>query len=413
MNRRVVVTGLGAISPLGLTVPQLWEGLLAGRSGTGLITKFDASGFPSRVAAEIKNYHPANYFEPKEARRIDVSHQYALVAAKEAFGDAGLTSQDYDPIRAGTIIGCTNGGITTLLSQYELYRQEGSRHLSPFLLQMMFCDMMPSLVSIKYNLQNASYTTVSACSSGANAIGDSYRLIQRGDADIMITGGTESSIVPFAIAGFCKIKAMSTRNDQPGKASRPFDKNRDGFVLGEGSAIMILEELEHAKCRGAKIYAEIVGYGMSSDAYHWTAPDPEGSGASLLMQATLNDAGLEPTDIDYINSHGTSTLLGDIAETKAVKRTFGEHAFKLTINASKSAIGHLLGAAGAIEALICTLSIRDNKIHPTINYETQDPECDLDYSPNRVTERKINFALTDSLGFGGHNVALILKKYRP
>ncbi len=412
MNRRVVITGFGAVSPLGLTASEIWEGLLDGRSGTGKITKFDASEYPTQVAAEVKNFDPTKYFDKKELRRIGLLHQYTLVAADEAVKDSKIFDGDYNPVRIGTIIGTTNGGVRTMLEQYENFTNKGYKSMSPFLLQMMFCDMVPSLVSIKYNLKGPNYVTVSACSSGANAIGESFRLIQRGDVDAMVTGGAEASILPFSISGFCRIKAMSTRNDEPEKASRPFDKDRDGFVLGEGATIIILEDLQYALKRGANIYAEIIGYGMSSDAHHWTMPDPKGEGASLSMEACLRDAGIKPTDVDYINAHGTATPLGDAAETKAIKSTFGEYAYKLTVNSTKSSVGHLLGGAGAIELFATAMAVKENRIHPTINLETPDPECDLDYSANKITEKEVNIAISNSLGFGGHNVTLAVKKFK-
>ncbi|PJA29027.1 MAG: beta-ketoacyl-[acyl-carrier-protein] synthase II [candidate division Zixibacteria bacterium CG_4_9_14_3_um_filter_46_8] len=411
MRRRVVVTGLGAISPLGFTAPELWEGLLEGRSGTGPVTRFDTKDLPTKIAAEIKNYDPLQYFDRKELRHLDLYQQYALIAAKEALEDSRILSDGYDSERTGVIIGSSIGGVTTLIGQYEVLRERGPGRVSPYLMPMMVTNMAAGFVAIKYKFMGPNFATVSACAGGAHAIGEAFRSIQLDEADVFVAGGSEATTFRYAFAGFCIVKAMSTRNDEPGKASRPFDKNRDGFVLGEGSGLMILEELERARSRGAKIYAEVVGYGKSADAYHMLAPEPEGKGAALAMKMALKDAGIKPEQVDYINAHGTATPLGDISETIGIKSVFGEHAYKLTINSSKSAIGHLLGGAGGIESVITALSIRDNKIHPTINYQTPDPECDLDCSPNHVTERRINYALSNSLGFGGHNAVLVFKKY--
>jgi 3-oxoacyl-[acyl-carrier-protein] synthase II len=412
MKRRVVITGVGAVSPLGLTAHELWNSLLAGKSGGCLITRFDTEEYPTKIAAEVTGFKSENYFDRKEARRLDISQQYALVAAKEAVNDSGFITNGFDPERAGAIIGSGIGGIETFAQQYQILMNRGPSRISPFFIPMMISDMAAGLVSMKYNLLGANYATVSACSSSGHALGSAFRVIQNDEADIMVTGGAEASIIPIAIAGFCSARAMTTRNDEPEKASRPFDKQRDGFLMGEGAGMLIIEELEHARKRGTKIYAEIVGYGTSADAYHITAPEPGGRGAKLAMKAALKDAGILPTDVDYINAHGTATELGDISETLATKAIFGEHAYKLTINASKSSIGHLLGAAGGIEAVITAFSIKESKIHPTINYEYPDPACDLDYSPGRITEKEINYALSNSFGFGGHNVTLIFKKYK-
>ncbi len=411
MRRRVVITGLGVISPLGLSVLTMWDALLEGHSAGRRITRFDTESLCSKIAAEVQGFDPLNYMDRRQARRIDMHHQFALAAVKEAVRDSLLTPDLYEPERAGTIIGTAQGGQLTFTKQYEILLKKGQRYLSPHLLQMMFSDMCPSLVAIEYNLKGPNYSTVSTCASGAHAIGNSFRNIQYDEADIMITGGADTPISMQSISGYCKYGALTTRNDEPEKASRPFDKDRDGFLLGEGAAMMVLEELEHAKKRGAVIYAEVVGYGMSSDAFHITAPDPEGYGLHLAMKAALKDAGLKPTDIDYINSHGTSTILNDPIETKAIKKTFGDYAYKLTINSSKSCLGHLLGAAGAIESLITILSVKENKIHPTINLDNPDPECDLDYSAKHITEKTINYALSNSAGFGGHNAVLIFKKF--
>jgi 3-oxoacyl-[acyl-carrier-protein] synthase II len=419
MKRRVVVTGMGVISPVGLSVLEFWESLLAGRSGGTIITKFDPyeksvaapETVATKVAAEVKGFDPLNYMEAKQAKRIDLHHQYILAAAKEAYEDAGLSAEKTTPERSGCIIGTANGGGDTLIKNYNLLMSKGPKAVSPFLLQMMFADMAPSLVSIKYNLMGPNYTTVSACASSTHAVGNAFRDIQHGEADLMITGGTESPITLEGVAGYCRYKALTTRNDEPERASRPFDKDRDGFLLGEGAAVLILEELGHAVNREAKIYAEMTGYGKSGDAYHITVPEPQGKGAALGMIAAMNDAGIRPEDVDYLNSHGTSTPLGDPAETKAIKLAFGDYAYKLAINSTKSMIGHLLGGCGAIEAVATVMAIRENKIHPTINLDNPDPECDLDYSAKRIIEKEINIALKNSAGFGGHNAALVFKKY--
>ncbi len=412
MKRRVVITGLGAITPLGLNVQQLWQGLLEGRSGGCKISRFDTTDYSTKIAAEVKGFDGRNYFERKELRHLDVSQQYALAASQEAVKDSGFNSDGFDSERAGAIIGSGIGGIETFAHQYEILLNRGPSRISPYFIPMMISDMAAGLISMKYNLHGANYATVSACASSAHALGNAFRLIQNGEADIMMTGGTEAAIIPIAVAGFCSAKALTTNNEEPEKASKPFDKNRDGFLIGEGAGILIIEELQYAKKRGAKIYAEIVGYGMSADAYHITAPDPTGRGAVLSMRAALDDAGISPKEVDYINAHGTATPLGDISETSAIKKVFGDYAYKLTINSTKSVIGHLLGASGAVESLVVALSIRDDKIHPTINYQTPDPKCDLDYSPNKVTEKEINIALTNAFGFGGHNATIVLEKYR-
>jgi len=412
LKRRIVITGMGVLSPLGLNVQDSWDALVAGRSGGCLISRFDTSNYITKIAAELKGFDGGNYLDRKEIRRYDLSQQYALVAAKEAIEDSGFLNDGFDQDMAGTIIGSGVCGIDSLSKQHAILLQKGPQRVSPFLVPMIISDMAAGLVSIKYGLRGPNYSTVSACASGAHAMGDALRIIQRGDADIIVTGGTEAAIVPLAVAGFCAAKAMTTRNDQPQSASRPFDKERDGFLMGEGAAIAVFEELGHALKRGAKIYAEVAGFGMSGDAYHMTAPDPDGRGAAYAMRMALKDAGMDPSEVDYINAHGTSTGLGDIAETVAVKNVFGDHAYKMVLNSTKSSIGHLLGASGSIELLVCALSIRDGKVHPTINYSVPDPECDLDYSPNKVTEREINVALSNSFGFGGHNASLILRKYQ-
>ena len=411
MKKRVVITGLGVVSPVGNTVEELWEALISGKSGAGKITRFDVSDFTTQIAAEVKGFDPLNYIDKKEARRMDLSEQYSLATAFQVMQDAKLDSNSYDPEKAGTIIGSGIGGIETLEKQHSIYLKDGPGRVSPFFVPMMIIDMSAGLVSIRYNLKGPNYATVSACASGANAIGDAFKIIQRGDAEVMIAGGSEASITPLSLAGFCSARALSTRNEEPEKASRPFDKLRDGFVMGEGSGMIVLESLEHAQRRGAKIYAEMIGVGMSSDAYHITAPAPGGEGAARAMKLALQDAELEPEDVDYINTHGTSTDLGDISETQAIKNVFGERAYKIPANSTKSMIGHLLGAAGAVELIAVLKSMEKGVLHPTINQEVPDPECDLDYVANQSREARIRVALSNSFGFGGHNITLIVKRF--
>ncbi|HEX9912663.1 MAG TPA: beta-ketoacyl-ACP synthase II [candidate division Zixibacteria bacterium] len=412
MKKRVVITGLGVVSPVGNNVEEFWEALISGKSGAGKISRFDTSNYTTRIAAEVKGFDPLNYIEKKEARRMDLSEQYSLAAAFQVMQDAKLDSNSYDPEKAGTIIGSGIGGVDTLEKQHSVLLKDGPGRVSPFFVPMMIIDMSAGLVSIKYNLKGPNYATVSACASGANAIGDAFKIIQRGDAEVMIAGGSEASITPLSLAGFCSARALSTRNEEPEKASRPFDKLRDGFLMGEGSGMIVLESLEHAQRRGAKIYAEMIGVGMSSDAYHITAPAPGGEGAARAMKLALQDAELKPEDVDYINTHGTSTDLGDISETQAIKNVFGERAYKIPTNSTKSMIGHLLGAAGAVELIAVLKSMEKGVLHPTINQEVPDPECDLDYVANQSRETRIRVALSNSFGFGGHNITLIVKRFK-
>ncbi len=412
-SRRIVITGMGIIAPLGLRVSEFWGNMLAGKSGVRPISRFDASELPIRMAAEVKGFTPTDYFTDKEIRRIGLSHQYLLAAAQQAMEASGLLSFNFDSHKAGTIIGTCCGGVSELIGQYDLSLRNGIKTTSPFLTQLMFSNMYSCLIALKYKLHGLGYATASACASSAHAMGDSYRAIQRGDADIIVTGGTDAPIVPFAMAGFNRMKAMSRRNDAPEKASRPFDAERDGFVIAEGAGVLIFEELEHAIKRDAEILAEVAGYGMSCDAYSWTVPEPDGELAAAAIEEAIKDAAAKPIKVDYINTHGTSTPQGDVAETKAIKNVFGEHAYKLTVNSTKSAIGHLLGAAAAVEAIATIMTIRDGKIHPTINFENPDPDCDLDYSFNKVTEKEVNIAVSNSLGFGGLNTALVIRKYKP
>jgi 3-oxoacyl-[acyl-carrier-protein] synthase II len=406
-KRRVVVTGLGAITPVGNDVATTWSALLAGKSGTAPISKFDASKFPVQFAAEVKGFDPAQYMDRKEARRFDPYTQYAIAAAVQAMTDAGLSDgTGYAPDRTGVIIGSGIGGLKTFEEQHDQYRERGQRSISPFFIPMFIADIAAGIVSMRFNARGPNYATVSACASSAHAIGDAFRAIQYGDADVMLAGGAEATVTPMAIGGFANMKALSERNDEPESASRPFDATRDGFVMGEGAAVVILEELEHARARGARVYAEIVGYGMTGDAYHLTAPAPDGEGAQRAMRRAVDDAGLAITDIDYINAHGTSTPANDVNETKAIKAVFADHAGALSVSSTKSATGHMLGAAGAVEFLVSSLVVRDGCIPPTINYKTPDPECDLDYTPNASRHRQVRAALSNSFGFGGHNVSL-------
>jgi 3-oxoacyl-[acyl-carrier-protein] synthase II len=412
MKRRVVVTGLGAISPVGNDVAATWRSLLEGKSGAGPITKFDATTFPVRFAAEVKGFDPLQYMDRKEAKRADVYTQYAVAAAVQAMHDAGFAEGNgYDPERTGVILGSGIGGLKSFEEQHDVYRERGPGKISPFFIPMFIADIAAGIVSMRFNAKGPNYGTVSACATSAHSIGDAYRAIQYGDADIMITGGAEATVTPMAIGGFANMKALSERNDSPATASRPFDRDRDGFVMGEGGAVLILEELEHARQRGARVYAEIVGYGATGDAYHLTAPAPDGEGAQRAMKRAMEDAGLTPADIQYVNAHGTSTPANDFNETRAIKAVFGEHAKELSVSSTKSATGHMLGAAGALECLVSSLVVRDGVIPPTINYTNPDPDCDLDYTPNRPVEREVTAALSNSFGFGGHNVTLAVRRY--
>lgn len=410
MNR-VVVTGMGVISPVGIGLENFWQSLVEGKSGVGPITHFDASELSTRIAAEVKDFDAKDYIDRKEAKRMDRFTQFAVAAAKMASQDAGLEMEKLNSDRVGVVLGTGIGGIDTFEKQHKVLQDKGPGRVSPFFVPMMIANMAAGHISINLGAKGPNYTVITACASGTNAIGEAFKLLQRGDADVVITGGTEAAITPMSVSGFCSMKALSTHNDEPQKASRPFDKNRDGFVMGEGSGILILETLEHAKKRGASIYAEIVGYGATADAYHITAPAPEGEGGARAMSNALKDAGLNPSDIDYINAHGTSTPLNDKFETAAIKKVFGDNAKKVAISSTKSMIGHLLGAAGAVELITSILTINKGIITPTINYEERDPECDLDYVPNEAREANVNYALSNSLGFGGHNATLIVKKF--
>ena len=412
MKRRVVVTGMGAITPVGNDVATTWQSLIAGKSGTAPITKFDAAKFPVRFAAEVKGFNPLDYMERKEAKRADQYTQYAVAASRQAMTNAGLVERNgMDPDRIGVIIGSGIGGLKSFEEQHDVYRERGVGKISPFFIPMFIADIAAGIVSMQFNAKGPNYATVSACATSAHAIGDAYRTIQYGDADIMITGGAEATVTPMAIGGFANMKALSERNDSPETASRPFDATRDGFVMGEGAGILILEELEHALKRGTKIYAEIVGYGATGDAYHLTAPAPDGEGAQRAMKRALKDAGLEPKDIQYINAHGTSTPANDFNETRAIKAVFGEHAKNVNVSSTKSATGHMLGAAGAVEAVVSAMVVGTGIIPPTINYHNPEPELDLNYTPNTSVERDVNAVLSNSFGFGGHNTTLAIKRY--
>ncbi len=417
-SRRVVVTGLGALTPLGNSVEEFWAGLQAGRSGVGPITRFDALAkndrgefvYPTRIAAEVKGFDPLQYVEKKEVRRLDPYLQYAIACSAMAVEDAGIDRGKIDGTRFGVLIGSGIGGIQTLLANYDSLRDKGPDRVSPFMIPMMIVNMASGLVSMRFGAKGPNSSVITACATGNHAIGDAYRMIERGDSDVMIAGGAEAIIIPLTIAGFCAMKAMSTRNEAPERASRPFDRDRDGFVCGEGSGILVLEALEHAVKRDARIHGEIVGYGMSGDAHHLTAPDPEGDGAARSMQAALR--GLDPADVGYINAHGTSTPYNDRFETIAIKRVFGDHARRLAVSSTKSMTGHLLGAAGGIEAVATILALQTGVLPPTINYETPDPDCDLDYVPNQPRKQDVDLALSNAFGFGGTNATLAFRRFR-
>lgn len=410
--KRVVVTGMGVVSPLGYEIGTFWQSLVAGKSGIGLITRFDTTDFATKFAGEIKDFQPDDYIERKESKRMDLFTQYAIAAAESAVKHSGLNFGDEAKDRIGVITGSGIGGMTTFEAQSRTLIERGPRRISPFFIPMMISDITPGYISIRYGLKGPNFSTVSACASSSHAIGEAFRTIQRDDADVMISGGAEATVTPLGIGGFNAMKALSTRNDEPQKASRPFDKDRDGFVMGEGAGMIVLESMEHALDRGATIYGEVAGIGYTADAYHITAPAPDGGGATGSMQLAMKNGGLQPEDIDYINTHGTSTPHGDIAETNAIKKVFGEHAYKLNINSTKSMIGHLLGASGGVEFIVTTLSVHEDCIHPTINQENSDPECDLNYTANEPKKKEVRAALSNSFGFGGHNVSVVVKKFK-
>lgn len=411
MNRRVVVTGLGLVSPLGIGVNETWQALCDGKSGVGAITRFDTSNFQTKIAAEVKNFKAEDFLPRKEAKRNERFISFAIAAARMAIEDSGLEIDDKNSDRIGVITGCGLGGLGILESTCSTLEKRGPRRVSPFFIPMMIGNMAPGMISIHFGAKGPNASLATACAAGAHAVGDSFKLIAAGDADAMITGGVEAVVNPTCIAGFNSMKALSTRNDEPEKASRPFDRDRDGFVVGEGSGILIIEALEHALERGAKIYAEITGYGMSGDGHHMTAPPPDGNGAVRCMLAALDDAGVEPDAIDYVNAHGASTPLNDLSETLAIKKVFNDHAYQLAISSTKSMTGHLLGGAGGIETVFTALTVHDQLMPPTINYENSDPDCDLDYVPNVKRHANVGHAMTNSFGFGGTNASLILSKY--
>lgn len=411
MKKRVVITGLGAITPLGIGTEVFWESLLAGKSGITRISRFDAADYATQIAGEVKGFDPSLYIDKKEAKRMDRCTQFAIAAAKMALEDSGIDLEQEDLDRIGTIIGTGIGGMDTLHDQYKILFEKGPGRISPFFVPMMIANMPAGQTSITFGLQGPCSCVVTACATGTNSIGDAFKIIQRGGADVMVAGGTEAAVSPAAVAGFCAMKAMSTRNDEPEKASRPFDQERDGFIMGEGSGIVILESLEHAIAREAKIYAEIAGYGTNADAFHITAPAPEGAQAAKCMAMALADAGIKPEAVDYINAHGTSTPLNDKNESLAIKSLFGEHAKRLAVSSIKSMTGHLLGAAGGIEAVATALTVVNDVMPPTINYDNPDPELDLDYVPNHARGKNIRVALSNSFGFGGHNATILVKKY--
>ena len=414
-KRRVAITGVGIISPIGNTKEEFWSSILAGKSGASRLTCFDPSNFSSHIAAEVKNFDPAKYIEAKKLRRMDRFVQFAIIASKVAAEDAKLNMGGEDKNRVGVYIGSGIGGLHTIEEQVMGYikrgPEKGPSKITPFLIPMLIVNMASGMVSITLGAKGPNSACATACASGNHAIGDAFRIIQRGDADVMVAGGAEAAITQMGFGGFCALRALSTRNDDPKHASRPFDKERDGFVIGEGAGIIVLEELEHALSRKANIYAELIGYGMSGDAYHMTAPDPEGDGATRCMKMALDDAGLEPEEVDYINAHGTSTQLNDKVETIAIKKAFGKHAYKLSVSSTKSMTGHMLGAAGGAEMIAALLGMKEGIVPPTINYEVPDPECDLDYVPNKPRKQEINVAISNSLGFGGHNATLAVRKY--
>jgi 3-oxoacyl-[acyl-carrier-protein] synthase II len=409
-KRRVVVTGIGAVTPLGNDVETTWRGILEGKSGVGPMTRVNADEYPAKVAAEAKDFNPEAFIDKKDARKMDRFTQFAVASALMAVQDADLTINEENSHRVGVWIGSGIGGMETFEQQFEIFQKRGYKRVSPFFVPMLIPDMATGQVSIILGARGFNSCTVTACATGTNSIGDAFKVIQRGDADAMVTGGAEAPITKMSVAGFCANTALST-NPDPKTASRPFDKNRDGFVIGEGAGIIVLEELEHALARGAKIYAEIIGYGATGDAYHITAPAPGGEGGARAMKMAINDGGLKPEEIDYVNAHGTSTEYNDKFETLAMKEVFGEHAYNLAISSTKSMTGHLLGAAGGVEAIFTVLAIRDSMLPPTINYETPDPECDLDYIPNKARQKEIKAAMSNSLGFGGHNATIVFKKY--
>jgi 3-oxoacyl-[acyl-carrier-protein] synthase II len=411
MSRRVVITGLGAVTSVGLSARETWAGLLEGRSGAARITHFDASAMTCHIACEVKGFDPSTVVPEHEVKKVDPFTQFGMAAAQEALRDAGLAQEGaYDPDRAGCMFGVGIGGLTDIEATKELMTERGPRRVSPFFIPKIMMNAVAGQVSMRWGLRGPNFVTASACASSNHALGLAFRAIKNGEADLMVAGGSEATITPLGIAGFCALRAMSTRNDAPTRASRPFDKGRDGFVMGEGAGALILEEYERAKARGARIYAEFKGFGMTADAYHITSPAPEGAGAAKAMRYALQEGGVRPEQVQYVNAHGTSTEINDALETQAIKTVFGDHARKLAISSTKSMTGHLLGGAGAVEAVVTTLSIAEGRVHPTINQEEPDPACDLDYIPNVGRELAVTNAVSNSLGFGGHNAVLLIGK---
>ena len=411
MRRRVVVTGVGLVLPQGIGIDPVWTRICEGVSGVGPLTRFDTTDFDTKIAAEVKGFRSEDYIEPKEIKKMDIFIHYALAAADIAVADSGLAVSDNNAERIGVIVGTGLGGLSSIEKYHTVLVERGPQRVTPFFIPMLIANEASGHIAMRFGAKGPNLCVVTACATGAHSIGDAFRCIQYGDADAIIAGGVEATITPLAVAGFNSMKALSTRNAEPERASRPFERDRDGFVMGEGAAVTILEELEHARARGAKIYAELVGYGYTSDAYHLAAPDPEGDGAARCMQMALRDAKLSPDAVDYINAHGTSTELNDMVETIAIKRVFGGHAAKLAVSSTKSMTGHLLGAAGSTEAVFSCLAIRDQIIPPTINYENPDPQCDLDYVPNTAREQAVKIVISNSFGFGGTNATLAFKKY--
>ena len=412
-RRRVVITGIGAVTPIGLSVREFWQASLQGKSGVAHISYFDTSSYDTKIAAELKGFDPLNFIDRKSVNRMDLFTQYAIAASEMALKDANIDLEKLDRNRSGVVFGSGIGGMWTYHRQQEtVYKTGGPHRISPFFVPMMISDIAAGYIAMRYKLKGPNYATTSACATSSHSVSDAMMLIERGDADLVVSGGAEAAICPMAIGGFNAMRALSTRNDDPEKASRPFDAKRTGFVVGEGAGVLILESLEHAMKRGAPIYAELAGFGLTADAYHITQPAPGGEGAARSMGIALQDARLSPTDIDYINAHGTSTPFNDKAETEAIKTVFGDHAYKLNVSSTKSMIGHLLGAAGGVEAIITVLAIKNDAIPPTINYQFPDPECDLNYVPNESIKKKVNAAISNTFGFGGHNASLVLKKFQ-
>lgn len=410
-KKRVVVTGLGLITPLGIGVDASWRGLIEGRSGIRRITQFDAAQFPTKIAGEVEGFSPEDFIETKEVKKMDRFIHFAFAAATMAMSDSGLKITEANAERTGVFVGSGMGGLHTIEHYHSVFLEKGPRRISPFFIPMLVVNLASGQISIRFGAKGPNSAVATACATGSHAIGDAYKIIQRGDADAMIAGGTEAVITPLGIGGFNAMKALSTRNDEPEKASRPFDADRDGFIMGEGAGIVILESLQSAAERGARIYAEVAGYGMTADAYHITAPAPGGEGAARCMAIALKDAEIQPAEVNYINAHGTSTKYGDELETQAIKKVFGEDAYKIAVSSTKSMTGHLLGAAGGVEAVISTLTIYHDTIAPTINLDNPDPECDLDYVPHKARKTTVNYTLTNSFGFGGTNACLVFKKF--